>query len=304
MAYAPESTVNPHHPRRVMRTTIAARRLRQVLIVAAVVMSTTGLLPAGAATGVYRHYHGAPLNDVALTPGSIFHVTLAAICTSGYSSRVRDVPESEKARVYASYGITHRAPGQYEIDHLISLELGGSNAVSNLWPEPNDHPRGYLNSKDILENRLHDMVCSGQLSLSVAQARIASNWVALYHQVFATWPASTPRTVTPTSTPTTTPPPVVNAGASVRILSIVRVVAPGSRESLIAHTTIARDSCTLVVTLPSGRQSTESGLGPAHATTTGTVTWSWGIGPTTGPGVAHVVVTCAAGTAHGSFSIT
>ena len=34
------------------------------------------------------------------------------------------------------YGIRGSHHGSaYEVDHLISLELGGSNEVANLWPE-------------------------------------------------------------------------------------------------------------------------------------------------------------------------
>jgi len=36
------------------------------------------------------------------------------------------------------------------------------------------------NTKDLVENRLNALVCSGQLSLAVAQQAIASNWVAAY----------------------------------------------------------------------------------------------------------------------------
>jgi hypothetical protein len=49
--------------------------------------------------------------------------------------KVRDVPEEMKREVYREYGITSHGPGDYEIDHLISLELGGSNSIKNLWPE-------------------------------------------------------------------------------------------------------------------------------------------------------------------------
>jgi hypothetical protein len=34
--------------------------------------------------------------------------------------------------------------------------------------------------KDRLENRLHQMVCAGQLDLTTAQQAIASDWVAAY----------------------------------------------------------------------------------------------------------------------------
>ncbi len=123
------------------------------------------------------------LPDPACTPGAIFpDVTVAQICTSGYSSQVRDVTTAVKNQVYAEYGIASHSPGQYEVDHLISLELGGSNSISNLWPEPAD-PRPGFHEKDQVENYLHDQVCSGALSLQQAQIEIATNWLAIYQQM-------------------------------------------------------------------------------------------------------------------------
>src|SRR5690348_4292394 len=78
--------------------------------------------------------HGG-LPDSACTPGAILSSgTKDAICKPGYASSVRDVPDSEKNQDYAEYGITSHATGQYEVDHLVSLELGGSNDIANLWP--------------------------------------------------------------------------------------------------------------------------------------------------------------------------
>jgi len=73
-----------------------------------------------------------------LTPGSMFtEATRQDICVPGYTRRVRHVPPEVKHSVYRSYGIRHHQPGEYEVDHLISLELGGDNQPTNLWPEPN-----------------------------------------------------------------------------------------------------------------------------------------------------------------------
>src|SRR6185503_8678228 len=115
---------------------------------------------------------------------------VARVCVSGYASSVRDVPESEKDAVYARYGIPH-VPYQHEVDHLVSLELGGSNAIDNLWPEPYAGRWG-ARTKDVLENRLHELVCSGQLRLGLAQRLEARNWVAAYRRFVGTPPASPP----------------------------------------------------------------------------------------------------------------
>jgi len=73
-------------------------------------------------------------------------------------------------------------PSCYEEDHLISLELGGDpRSPDNLWPEP---WFGDWNArvKDKLENRLHALVCSGEIRLRDAQKAIAVDWVAAYRK--------------------------------------------------------------------------------------------------------------------------
>jgi hypothetical protein len=108
------------------------------------------------------------LPDPACTPGAIFTgATVSQICTPGYSRSARFVPESVKQSVYAEYGIASHVPGSYEVDHLVSLELGGNNTVANL--------SGY-HEKDGIENRLHDAVCAGSVSLRSAQLEIARDW--------------------------------------------------------------------------------------------------------------------------------
>jgi hypothetical protein len=125
--------------------------------------------------------YAAYLPDPNLTPGDILAVTAGDICVPGYSSKVRNVPQAVKNQAYAEYGITSHAPNSYEVDHLISLELGGSNSIKNLWPESYS---GDWNAhiKDKLENKLHDMICKGQLDLKTAQQQIAADWIAAYQQ--------------------------------------------------------------------------------------------------------------------------
>ena len=123
------------------------------------------------------------LQDQACTPGDILpNATKDQICKSGYASSVRNVPTSEKNQVYAEYSITHHTTGQYEVDHLVSLELGGSNDISNLWPEAAS-PKPGFHEKDKVENYLHDQVCSGAVSLQQAQSEIATNWLNIYNQM-------------------------------------------------------------------------------------------------------------------------
>jgi hypothetical protein len=123
------------------------------------------------------------LADSACTPGDFLpNATKDKICVSGYASSVRNVPDSEKNQVYAEYGIKSHTPGQYEVDHLVSLELGGSNDVSNLWPELAE-PKPGFHEKDKVENYLHDQVCAGNISLKDAQYKIATNWLEIYNSM-------------------------------------------------------------------------------------------------------------------------
>src|SRR5512136_1012775 len=123
------------------------------------------------------------LPDAACTPGAIFaDVTKDQVCVPGYSKGVRNVPDSVKNEVFAEYGIASHGPGEYEVDHLISLELGGSNDIANLWPEPAE-PRPGFHEKDKVENYLHEQVCSGAISLQQAQAEIAGDWLAVYKRM-------------------------------------------------------------------------------------------------------------------------
>jgi hypothetical protein len=120
---------------------------------------------------------GIPLNNLVATPGATDpKATAKKLCDPNFhTGTVRNVTESEKKAVCREYGITSGCPGKgYEIDHLISLEIGGANDISNLWPQP--APSYHV--KDVLENRLHKEVCQGDMSLEQAQTCISVDWVA------------------------------------------------------------------------------------------------------------------------------
>jgi hypothetical protein len=122
--------------------------------------------------------------DHRLTPGATMVVGPSKLCVSGYSATVRNVPESRKDSAYAEYGIKHHVTGQYEVDHLISLELGGSNDLKNLWPQSYETQPWNARVKDKLENALHRAVCDGKMKLADAQHAIATDWIAAYKTQF------------------------------------------------------------------------------------------------------------------------
>jgi hypothetical protein len=126
------------------------------------------------------------LPDPRMTPGAVLDVTKSDVCVAGYTKLVRNVPGAVKRQVYAEYGITQHQPGEYEVDHLISLELGGSNSIKNLWPESYQTQPWNAHVKDQLENKLHDMICSGEIDMPTAQQEIATDWIAAYKKYFHT----------------------------------------------------------------------------------------------------------------------
>lgn len=120
--------------------------------------------------------------DPKLTPGVVNPAaTKEMICTPNYTSQpgVRNVPESVKKQVFAEYNVD-RNSDKFEIDHLISLELGGANDIKNLWPESYTTVPYNAHVKDDLENKLHRMICSGQIDMKTAQTEIATDWIGAY----------------------------------------------------------------------------------------------------------------------------
>mgnify|MGYP006276210833 CR=1 FL=1 len=113
-----------------------------------------------------------------MTPGIFLaDATLDKICEKGYTATVRHVTDKQKDEVFQEYNIDRS--GNYEVDHLISLELGGSNDTRNLWPQSYSGIWG-ARVKDSLENRLHDLVCMGKADLRTAQYEISHNWIQAY----------------------------------------------------------------------------------------------------------------------------
>jgi hypothetical protein len=95
------------------------------------------------------------LPDPRLTPGAVLTTDAVAVCIPGYAHSVRNVSVATKRAVYAEYDIASHQPGEYEVDHLISLELGGSNDIANLWPESYLTQPWNAHAKDRIDNRLH-----------------------------------------------------------------------------------------------------------------------------------------------------
>src|SRR5262249_27451616 len=113
-------------------------------------------------------------------------VRLSDVCSLGHSEKNRDVSPMMRRAVFDKYGLSGARTADYEVDYLITPELGGSDDIQNLWPEPYSAPIWNAYVKDQLEDRLHEMVCAGQIDLTTAQHAIATDWVGAYKQYFRT----------------------------------------------------------------------------------------------------------------------
>jgi hypothetical protein len=135
--------------------------------------------------------------DPILTPGKTANrptqkEELAFLCHR-YDSKAYHGPAMRlKPKVCEEYGIkdcTTRVQGpkgkpvpHYELDDLISGELGGANVEENFWPQSYVTDIWNAHTKDRLENYLHKQVCApgSKLKLDQVQKELATDWIAAY----------------------------------------------------------------------------------------------------------------------------
>lgn len=120
------------------------------------------------------------LPDYTCSPGDVLTTNIKTICKVGYTKTVRNVSVSTRKKVFKEYGIPYASSSDYEVDHIISLELGGSNDIKNLFPESYLIKNG-ARIKDKLENYLHKKVCNGSMTIQEAQKEISTDWVKYYN---------------------------------------------------------------------------------------------------------------------------
>jgi hypothetical protein len=269
--------------------------------------------------------------DPVLTPGALNPAVTQAtigstICVSGWTATIRP-PSSYtgalKIEQIAQYGYTDTSTSDYEEDHLISLELGGAPTdPRNLWPEPytaslsDGRPTG-AHTKDGLETKLKNEVCSGAILLATAQAEIGDHWVHAYYgiQLALSTPTARPSatsrvsaqpSIQPSAQPSSKPSaqPSISSGdaLSVRITSLPASIKHGANATLVAVTSPGA-TCSASVTYASGTVSSAKGLQTEPgAGSSGKVSWTWKVGTSTKPGVSSAEVTCQFGASSASTS--
>lgn len=134
---------------------------------------------------VISHFD-AMLPDRNLTPGAARTVAVPDLCTASHDEVIRPVPANVQQEVFTEYGIRGVPAGNYEVDHLITPGLGGTDDIRNLWPEPRYDTAWNSFVKDDLEDYLHQSVCRGDVDLEAAQRDVSTDWISAYKKYFHT----------------------------------------------------------------------------------------------------------------------
>jgi hypothetical protein len=127
----------------------------------------------------------ASLPNRALTPGMTRQVELRDVCREGDDDLDPAVPVQRKEAVFREYGISlDHAGDDFQVDYLISPQLGGTDDVRNLWPQSYKETTWNAAAKDELERHLSQLVCERKITLQEAQHAIAHDWIAAYQKYF------------------------------------------------------------------------------------------------------------------------
>lgn len=169
-----------------LRFAMAVSQTRATLAMAIVAVLVAGVWMSRTSDLVQapRPELGTPLPIATLTPGAVSSLTAVELCAGTRPSRLV-TPES-RTRVLRAYGMETVSTHTYELDALITPELGGTTAPENLWPQPYASPVWNARVKDELEELLPTLVCAHHVELAQAQREIASDWVAAYKRYFKT----------------------------------------------------------------------------------------------------------------------
>ncbi len=135
------------------------------------------------ATPMNRHTTVRPI--AYLTPGATRPVTVADLCTTRRAPP-RAITARVRQAVIRDYSMEHVPAHDYELDYLITPELGGSDDRRNLWPERYSSDSWNARVKDELEELLPKLVCAGKLPLETAQRDMATDWIAAYKKYYNT----------------------------------------------------------------------------------------------------------------------
>ena len=123
--------------------------------------------------------------DPVLTPGRSGRLTLLTSAATE-PDELRSWSRERDDHIMAEYHLPSGPHPDYEIDHLVPLGVGGADDDRNLWPEPRRsiEPVWNAETKDRLEFRLREMVCSGEADVAEAQKAFTDDWTEAYRRYF------------------------------------------------------------------------------------------------------------------------
>lgn len=119
-----------------------------------------------------------------LTPGAVEVTDTRAVCAGSRHPHVT-IPLNVEDQVFNMYKVPPTMDARdrrqlYGFDYLVPLELGGAPVISNLWPVPKTNRGLGYKQKEILNIRMHVLVCHNELPLATAQQQMESDWVTLW----------------------------------------------------------------------------------------------------------------------------
>lgn len=105
------------------------------------------------------------------------------VCKPGWSDSVRPpTVETNRMKTAAmrAYGVPEELRPVTELDHKVPESLGGASHALNVWPQVSDKPgKGFHNTKDEVESRVHSWVCQHRGRWADTVRAFATNWVTV-----------------------------------------------------------------------------------------------------------------------------
>jgi hypothetical protein len=154
--------------------------------VVAVALGTASLLPLrDTSRPVTAVVETGALPVASLTPGATIEIDVRDVCDDT-PRPPQTISTAVRQAVVRGYGMESVPEDQYELDYLITPQLGGAPDARNLWPQRYQARVWNAGVKDQLEDLLPRLVCEGRVDLRTAQHDIAADWVAAYRKYFRT----------------------------------------------------------------------------------------------------------------------
>jgi hypothetical protein len=159
----------------------ATRWATAVAVVAVAVAAVSWLLPRDPGQRDPARIEIGALPVAALTPGATVDIDVRDVCDDT-PRPPQEIAPAVRLAVLRSYGMESVPPEEYELDYLITPQLGGAPDARNLWPQRYGARVWNASVKDQLEDLLPRLVCEGRVDLRTAQQEIAADWVAAYRK--------------------------------------------------------------------------------------------------------------------------